>query len=52
MCIINLFRRMAFEILFNCQWFSVILLVQSILHDIIFALLSVAKITNFVNNQL
>ena len=38
MCIITLFMRIAFGILFNCQWFSVILLAQSILHDHIFCL--------------
>ena len=38
MCTITLFMRIAFGILLNCQWFSVILLVQSILHDHIFCL--------------
>jgi len=38
MCIIRLFMRIAFGVLFNCQWFSVILLVQSVLHDHIFCL--------------
>jgi hypothetical protein len=36
MCTITLFMRIAFGVLFNCQWFSVILLVQSILHDHIY----------------
>jgi len=36
MCTITLFMRIAFGILFNCQWFSVILLVQSVLYDHIF----------------
>jgi hypothetical protein len=38
MCIITLFMRIAFGILFNCQWSPIILLAQSILYDHIFCL--------------